>query len=252
VKYKLSITSLTSCSGCISSLFSLDIFPQFLERIDIVYFPFLSDNTKIEEHDIALVEGCVSRKQHINQLKNIRKNAKKIYALGTCAAYGGIVSLNKTKNIEAISKYIEIDGIIPGCPPPSNLLGDCLIRIIENKKIILSQKNLCFDCPLRETSPIKLDIKLKSLYLDMNKKVKKNEELNCFLNEGVLCLGPITREGCECICIKEMIPCEGCMGPISKDFTSNIINFLGILDLSEDIKDYEGLFFRFSKPKIKR
>jgi len=65
-------------------------------------------------------------------------------------------------------------------------------------------------------------------------------------------LGPITREGCENKCIEVGIPCEGCMGPISQDFTSNLINFLSLTRLSEDFRKYDGIFFRFAKPKIKR
>ena len=74
----------------------------------------------------------------------------------------------------------------------------------------------------------------------------------CFLEIGVLCMGPITREGCDCECIKLGIPCEGCMGPIKQDYTSSLINFLSLIDLKEDLRKYEGIFFRFAKPKIKK
>lgn len=97
MKLKFLITSLTSCSGCIASLLSSDIFPQFLERTEISYFPFISDESQIEDCDIALIEGCVSIDSQIELLKEIRNNVKKLYALGTCAAFGGILSLSKKK-----------------------------------------------------------------------------------------------------------------------------------------------------------
>ena len=93
LKPKVSIISLTGCSGCISTLISLDIFPQFLERTKVLYFPFMSDEKKIENCDIALIEGCVYDKSEINYLRNIRKNSKKVYALGYCAAFGGLISI---------------------------------------------------------------------------------------------------------------------------------------------------------------
>jgi hypothetical protein len=40
------------------------------------------------------------------------------------------------------------------------------------------------------------------------------------------------------------------MGPVSKDFTSNIVNFVSLINLSKDLKDYDGIFYRFSKPKL--
>ncbi|GAG68101.1 unnamed protein product, partial [marine sediment metagenome] len=73
MRLKFLITSLTSCTGCISALISLDIFPQFLERTKIEYFPFISDNLEIKECDVALVEGCVSEKNQIEYIQEIRK-----------------------------------------------------------------------------------------------------------------------------------------------------------------------------------
>jgi len=60
LKPRFILISMTSCTGCISTLISLDIFPQFLERTIINYFPFISDEKDINECEVALVEGCVS------------------------------------------------------------------------------------------------------------------------------------------------------------------------------------------------
>jgi len=235
-------------------MISLDIFPQVLERTSILYFPFISDEKKIEDCDIALVEGCVSKESQISLLKTIRKKAKKLYAFGSCSAFGGILSLSRKKNAEPISEYVEIDGIIPGCPPPAKLLGNYLIKMIENKPLKLSDKNLCYSCPLRESLDTINDIQITKLFPDHD-EIKINEangKAECFLKKGILCLGPITREGCDQKCIEFGIPCEGCMGPVSKEYFSNVINFLSLLDLSKNLKKYKGIFYRFSKPKIRK
>ena len=251
MKPRFIIISLTSCSGCISTFISLDIFPQFLERTKIIHFPFILDGEKIEDCDIALVEGCISEDSEIGLLKEVRKHAKKVYALGTCAAFGGILSLSNSRKIKPISTYIEIDGIIPGCPPPSKIFGNLLIRIMENKDTSLSEKVLCSSCPLRGNMVGNLDTKIIKINPNPDEIVLGEENLDCFLKKGILCLGPVTREGCESKCIKVGLPCEGCMGPVSKDFTSNIINFLSLISLSEDLEYYEGIFYRFSKPKLR-
>ncbi len=251
MKPKFSIISLTGCSGCISTLILLDIFPQFLERTEILYFPFISDVKEIGKCDIALIEGCISEKSEINSLKNIRKSAKRVYALGSCAAFGGILSLSDKKNAEPISNFIEIDGIIPGCPPPSKLLGNCLIKLIENKEIELPEKNLCVSCPLNGTLELDFKTLVKKLYPSPDEIVPPEENSECFLKKGILCLGPITREGCEYKCIEQGIPCEGCMGPVSKDYFANVINYLSLIELSDDLKNYKGIYYRFSKPKFK-
>ena len=251
MKPKFSIMSLTGCSGCISTLISLDVFPQFLERTNILYFPFISDVKEIKNCDIALIEGCVSEKNEINSLKKIRTCAKRVFALGSCAAFGGILSLSEKNNAEPISNFIEIDGIIPGCPPPSKLLGNCLIKLIENKEIELIERNICATCSLNGTLKLDSKTQLTKIFPNPDKINSSEENSECFLKRGILCLGPITREGCENKCIEQGIPCEGCMGPVSKNFFVNVVNYLSLIELSDDLKNYEGIFFRFSKPKLK-
>jgi F420-non-reducing hydrogenase small subunit len=249
VKPKVLIATLTSCSGCIGTISALDIFPEFLERVELVYFPFLIDQDEIQDSDIALVEGCVSQESQVDLLKTIRKKAKKLIALGTCACFGGIMGLSTEKLAEPISNYVDIDGMIPGCPPPPKLLGNSLMRLLEDKEIELPRRNLCASCPLR--GDLERLGKREIDHILPEKYHGGDERTRCFLNDHILCLGPITREGCECRCIEYGMPCEGCMGPIEQDFTSNLINFLSMMKLSKDLRKYEGLFFRFARPKIK-
>lgn len=227
---------------------ALDMFPQFLERTEISFFPFLSDENKLIDSDIALIEGCVSELSQIETLKNIRKHSKKVFAIGTCAAFGGILGLSKRKNSDPISKFVEIEGFIPGCPPPTNLLGNSLMRLIENKSILLSEKNMCASCPHK--SEMHLNSQITKLN-PSNSEIMSNKR-ECFLNNEILCLGPITREGCDNKCIELGLPCEGCLGPPSKQYTSNLINFLSLVHLSNKLKRYSGIFYRFSKPTLKR
>lgn len=224
------------------------MFSQFLEKIEISFFPFISDQNELIDSDVALIEGCISEANQIEILKNIRKHSKKVYALGTCAAFGGILGLSKRKDSDPILKFIEIDGFIPGCPPPTNLLGNSLMRLIENKSIILSEKNMCASCPRK--GEMHLNSQITKLN-PSNSEIMSNKR-ECFLNNGILCLGPITREGCDNKCIELGLPCEGCLGPPSKQYTSNLINFLSLVPLSNKLKKYPGIFYRFSKPTLKR
>jgi len=250
MKPKLLITSLTSCSGCLSTLISLDIFPQFLERVNLVYCPFMVDAHNISNNEVALVEGCVINEDQISILKEVRKKSKKLFALGTCAAFGGINSLSDKIQARALSKYVEIDGIIPGCPPPIKILGNCILKLLDSKTYTLPEKNLCSNCELRGNL-VKKFTKTITKILPDNFKDFDIENSKCFLENGILCLGPITRQGCDCKCINLGIPCEGCMGPVNNDYTSNVINFLSMINLTSDLKKYKGIFYRFSKPYVR-
>ncbi len=241
------IASLTGCSGCIGTLLSLDVLSEFFEQVDIVYSTFLIDQTEIQEADIALIEGCVSEESQIEKLKQIRQKARNVIALGTCAAFGGILSLSEEKKAEPISDFIEIDGYIPGCPPPHKLLGINLMRLLKNKDIDLPEINLCANCPLRGEEELSYEEPVNVL----QPKNITEQRTECFLKDGILCLGAVVRDGCEHQCIENGIPCEGCMGPVTQDYTSNIVNFLSLLKLSRNLREYKGIFFRFSRPKIK-
>jgi len=244
MKLKILITSLTSCNGCLTSIIELDIFPELLESVDFVYFPLIDkeDRKDIDKCDIALIEGCITKEEQKEEVLEIRRNAKKVIALGTCAISGGITSLSNEFDSIPINETIEIDGFIPGCPTPPELLGNSLMAILNGEKIRLKELNLCQECELRPDNGLKSNIKI-------DKIMPEKMPFECFLHENVLCLGPITRAGCKAKCIKANIPCEGCMGPIVADFMSNMVNFFSSIEVSEDIETSEELYSKFTYPK---
>ena len=80
----------------------------------------------------------------------------------------------------------------------------------------------------------------------------------CFLVEGIICLGPATRGGCEERCIKANMPCKGCFGPTDNvedqgaKFLSSIVSIIDARDEKElnqiidSIPDPAGLFYKYS------
>ena len=78
----------------------------------------------------------------------------------------------------------------------------------------------------------------------------------CFLEQGYICLGPVTQAGCGAICPnKANAPCLGCYGPPVEvdDQGLKFISSLGSLCADRDvdevmkaIKDPAGLFNRFT------
>ncbi|HNT33786.1 MAG TPA: oxidoreductase, partial [bacterium] len=82
----------------------------------------------------------------------------------------------------------------------------------------------------------------------------------CFLDQGFLCLGPVTRCGCDSACINGNMPCSGCLGPLDgiRDYGAKALSaFASILDFAEEqdienaldaIADPGGTFYRYSLP----
>jgi F420-non-reducing hydrogenase small subunit len=167
----------------------------------------------------------------------------KIIALGTCAVLGGIMSQSKNMSVKPISNYVDVHASLPGCPPPQRLLGNLLLITLEGLHFQLPEKNVCAECPYTLDQDYSTEIK----YLQPQSTVKC-----CFLREGVLCLGPITRAGCEAHCIKNGAPCDGCFGSIERDLPSAIANLFSIMKVSPEIREYAALAFRYQKPELSK
>jgi F420-non-reducing hydrogenase small subunit len=87
----------------------------------------------------------------------------------------------------------------------------------------------------------------------------------CFLEQGILCLGLVTRGGCGGTCIKVNMPCRGCFGPTAEllDPGAEALSAIGSIAAHENedellsskrmspvrsIADVAGTFYRFTMP----
>lgn len=177
------------------------------------------------------------------------------------------LTLPEFKNwCDPLDHVTSVDVYIPGCPPQEGTL-DWFVRTIEEyyqtrsvrKGLTLaSEKSLCETCERKLPKKISID-KLHRLY------EVKLDETQCFLQQGVLCHGPVTRGGCDEKCIKANVPCKGCMGPLPtiKDPGAKLVSVLGTIIQSdkekqlgeeglkkiiEDIHDLTGSLYAYSLP----
>lgn len=160
--------------------------------------------------------------------------------------------------VKTLNQVVEVDYYIPGCPPPPELIKNAIMAVLEGKlppqgTVLAEKKALCDTCSRKESKPDKIKIrKFKRVY-----ETEWDPE-KCFLDEGIICLGPATRGGCGERCIKANMPCRGCFGP-----TDNVVDqgakFLSalasIIDSNDEeelkkivdsIPDPAGLFYRYS------
>jgi len=166
--------------------------------------------------------------------------------------------------VKTLDQTIPVDYYLPGCPPPPDLIMNAINAILkgelpEKGAVLAPNKALCDTCPRAEERPEKISIK----------EIKRPHEIKlspwkCFLEQGIICLGPSTRSGCGERCIKANMPCRGCMGPIKgavdqgAKALSMIASILGLEEegmteeevkkLVDGIVDPAGTFYRFSLP----
>ena len=229
----------------------------------------------IPEATVGIVTGGVSNHEHLEVLEEMRKKCKVLIALGTCATHGGIPALmngqNRQESWEGIYKTVTtdpgamiptievpapldrvyacdekvlIDMQLPGCPPNPELIAEVLMSLIEGRPPVLPGKSVCDTCPTERKGKGDVD-KIKRFLT--NVKFTPGApigEMRCLLEQGYLCMGPVTAAGCakrgapSCICAR--VPCRGCFGPVRKDgnqlldmmnaLASNGINYKSVID----------------------
>ncbi len=165
-----------------------------------------------------------------------------------------------------VDDLIEVDIYIPGCPPPTESIVEAIGLLlghfehgkpIQKGTVVASLKTLCDEC--EREKPEKIEI---SSFRRIH-EVKDIDPNKCFLAQGIICLGPITRGGCGLKCIKANMPCRGCMGPAPEiiDPGAKMVSSLAALieianepklsdeelvERVEKISDPVGLFYRFT------
>jgi len=254
--------------------------------------------------DVCFFNGSVRTSENEHMAKLLRKKAKVMVAFGSCAHEGcipGLANLSNAKEVfdvayldnpstenpdktqpqlktkvkegeltlpefydtvKTLDQVVDVDYYLPGCPPPVNLIVDAINAIAENKlppkgSILAPFKSVCDEC--RFTKSEKKISKIKRIY-----ELDKIEE-KCFLEQGVICMGPATRAGCKALCTNGNMPCTGCGGPTPNSLDqgskmiSSLASILGI-EGEEDMSDEElqklidqivdpvGTFYKYSLP----
>jgi coenzyme F420-reducing hydrogenase gamma subunit len=213
---KIAFFDFTGCEGCqLTAVDALQNHPELLEVVEIVQFREAMSRAS-DDYQVAFVEGSCSRAEDEARLKSIRSRAEILIAFGACAHLGGVNTLRAWHSAQEVRRYvygelarfypgeevkpvsavIPVDGFIPGCP-------------IDRDEFILSVKRLLFgQLPEIPDYPVCMECKL-------------NENI-CRFSGGEACLGPITRAGCNAVCLNYGSGCMGCRGPVSNPNMSGL------------------------------
>jgi len=106
---RIAVFDFTGCEGCeLQFANKEETLVPFLGAVEVVNFREVSTEAR-EDYEIAFVEGAVSRADEVQRLVEIRKRARTLVALGSCACFGGV---NRMKNAydldEANAEVYEI------------------------------------------------------------------------------------------------------------------------------------------------
>ncbi len=206
------------------------------------------------ELDIVLYNGAVRNSENEEIAQLLRKKSKTMVALGSCAHLGGLIGLanfhtrddilkrvyletESTMNVEgtipqevwkngneeldlprfynnvrALNQVVDVDYYIPGCPPVPEQIVNALAlvwsgNLPERGSVIgAGTRTLCDECSRTKEEKAITEFKRPTEVITDPEK--------CLLEQGIICLGPVTREGCGGRCTNTNVGCRGCYGPL--------------------------------------
>jgi F420-non-reducing hydrogenase small subunit len=159
--------------------------------------------------------------------------------------------------VRSLDQVVEVDYYIPGCPPTPKITKKAIGLLLEGKlppkgSVLAPDIALCDQCPRKASKPT--DVRFTAF---KRPHLTLLDPERCFLAQGVVCMGPATRGGCEAVCPSGGMPCGGCFGPTSRvrDQGAKILSSLcaniaskdekEIGDILSGIPDPVGTFYRY-------
>ncbi len=163
--------------------------------------------------------------------------------------------------VRALDQVVPVDYYLPGCPPTPKLLKEAVLALLSGKlppkgSVLAPDIALCEQCPRLDTKPQDLSLtefkRPHQIQIDPDK---------CLLAQGLACMGPATRGGCEAVCVKGNMPCTGCFGPTSRvqDHGAKILSYMASTAAGKEdaeiektlagIPDPVGTFYRYGLAK---
>jgi F420-non-reducing hydrogenase small subunit len=150
----------------------------------------------------------------------------------------GIMNLPSFFNrVRTLAQTVDVDYRIPGCPPEPHQIWKIIQAVIQGDPLppkggVLGAgtSTVCEECE-RE----KGEKKIKRLYRTYE---LVPDTVKCLLEQGIICMGIATRDGCGALCPRVNMPCTGCYGPPEgiRDQGAKMVAALGsVLDVG-DIK----------------
>jgi len=166
------------------------------------------------------------------------------------------------QTLRTLDQVVDVDYYMPGCPPESHQIAAVVELVIKalngeaelpppGSVIGAGGSTVCDECA--RTRNIK---KIKKFV-----RIHEVEEIDpdlCLLEQGILCNGPATRNGCGALCPGAGAACIGCYGPAEGvvDYGARLMTAVASVIDSRDpdeieaildgIPDPAGSFYRFS------
>jgi F420-non-reducing hydrogenase small subunit len=208
----------------------------------------------IPEASVGIVSGGVQNEEHLEVLREMRAKTGVLIALGACATQGGVPAMANFSGMasvkelvyrglpstvpgpdpdpesfhlprtlpacEGLNRHVKVDLALPGCPPHPDYIAETLTALLEGRSPTLPSRAVCDGCPTYRTGSNTGAGLKRMLGQPVHDPDGGPQAMQCLLEQGFMCLGPVTRQGCGGLkgvprCIAARVPCRGCHGAVS-------------------------------------
>lgn len=141
--------------------------------------------------------------------------------------------------VKTLAQVVDVDYFVPGCPPEPHQIWNIVEAVIEGKPLPpqggtlgAGPSSVCAECSRKkEDKTVGRFYRTWEMIPDASR---------CLLEQGLLCMGIATSQGCGALCPAVNMPCTGCYGPPEgvRDQGAKMISALGSVI---DIGPYKGM-----------
>ena len=241
---------------------------------------------------VTFLNGSIRTSHQQEMAHMLRAKSKYLVAFGACAQMGGIPGLANLyhtaeimdaaygegprpeaehrangytlrlprlfETVLPVNRVVPIDYFVPGCPPTTKIIRSALRALLGGEppaagSVLSPNYAVCEECSRRATKP---DSALVERIRRVHEYVADLD--TCLLAQGIPCLGPATRAGCEARCPNGNMPCTGCFGPTGRvrDFGGKALSAVasvvgandeeGVERAFDGLGDPVGTFYRYT------
>ena len=238
------VFAFASCFGCQLQITNAEKYlVDVLGQIDLQYWQLISGEPLPQEFDVAVIEGAITTEEARAMVEEIRARAAVVITIGSCANTGGIPGIAR-ENVNdqacrvygeklpeacgeilapyAVTTAIPVEFQVSCCPIDPYAFIDILHRVLYGSNKSNSTTTMCGQC-----------------------KVNGKQ---CLYEQGEMCMGLVTRDGCGARCPKLGRACNGCAG-LSPD--ANLASAYDVVDsYGLDVDLFKQRLGMFNAPSL--
>lgn len=132
-----------------------EYYKEWLDKIEFCSALVMKKKEDIRNLDVAFVEGAITSKKQEEKLLQIRRESKKLVAIGACACVGMpsaqrnlfddktreeikniIIRFQYAQKVQKLTDLVTVDAQVPGCPMNENIFLQIINQYLKEFGVV--------------------------------------------------------------------------------------------------------------------